>query len=193
MCIVNMMGASETPSAEDEVCNRLLQRVANGDRDALAKLFQIDAGRLLAIAKRILRRQELAEEVVQEAFVSAWRNAATFDSSRGTARAWMTTIIRNRALNLLRDNSRLEFMPTDEIVQFSESMEIAEQAYASLAEHNALKGCLEKLAPERRKSILLSYVVGYSHGEIAAELKVPLGTIKAWIRRSILALQECLS
>ena len=188
-----MMGTPENPSEEDEACNRLMIRVAKGDREAFGEFFQTDAGRLLAIARRILGRHELAEEAVQDAFVSAWRNAATFDANRGSARAWMTTIVRNRALNLLRDSGRLRFLPFDEIAQFSESAEIAEQAYSSLAEHDVLKGCLDKLEPERRKSILLSYVVGYSHGEIAAELKVPLGTIKAWIRRSVVALQECLS
>lgn len=188
-----MMGAFEKPPAEDDDCNRLMVQVASGDREALAKLFHIDAGRLIAIARRILRRPELAEDAVQEAFVSVWRNSAKFDPDRGSARAWMTTIVRNRALNLLRDSSRLEFMPLEKMVEFSERFEIAEQAYKSLAEHDALKGCLDGLEPERRKSILLSYVVGYSHGEIAAEMKVPLGTIKAWIRRSVLALQECLS
>ena len=72
---------------EDEP-DRLLQRVARGDRDALEKLFATEAGRLLAVARRIVRRMDLAEEVVQEAFVAAWKRAGQFDPARGSARGW---------------------------------------------------------------------------------------------------------
>lgn len=179
------------PPSDDE-CDRLLDRVRMGDREALGLLFETEAGRLIAIARRILRR-ELAEEAVQEAFVSAWRAAPAFDSGRGRARAWLTTIVRNKALNMLRDDARLDFMRDDELQSFQERGGGAMAAYAMLGEGNALRACLDQLEPQRRHSILLAYVLGYSHGEIAATLNTPIGTIKAWIRRGVIALQECLS
>lgn len=177
----------------DARCDDLLRKVGRGDRDALGMLFALDAGRLIAIARRIVRRRELAEEVVQESFVAAWRHAPRFDAARGRARAWLGTIVRNRALNLIRDDRRVDFASDEELDTYRGRADEAAAAYGRLGEGVALRRCLEALEPRRRNSILLSYVVGYSHGEIAAELDVPVGTVKAWIRRSVVALQECLS
>ena len=177
----------------DQTCAELIERVARGDRNSLGKLFAIEAGRLLAVARRILRRSDLAEEAVQEAFVSVWQRAASYDSSRGGARVWLTTIVRNRALNMLRDGSRIDHVDHHELESFADRSGDADAAYAALPDTEALKHCLEQLEPSRRRSILLAYVVGFTHGEIAAELKAPVGTVKAWIRRGTIALQECLS
>lgn len=177
----------------DVVCDRLLTRVAAGERQALGQLFKSEAGRLIAIARRIVRRQELAEEVVQESFVAVWRSAPSFDPARGRARAWLTTIVRNRSLNRLRDEARLEPLPSEDITDMQDRSGDADAAYAALGESDALRRCLEQLEAPRRRCILLAYVVGYSHGEIAAELKAPVGTVKAWIRRGVISLQECLS
>ncbi|HTV70302.1 MAG TPA: sigma-70 family RNA polymerase sigma factor [Rhizobiaceae bacterium] len=177
----------------DVFCDRLLTRVAAGERQALGQLFTSEAGRLIAIARRIVRRPELAEEVVQETFVTVWRSAPSFDPARGRARAWLTTIVRNRSLNRLRDEMRLELLPGEIITDMQDRSGDADAAYAALGESDALHRCLEQLEAPRRRCILLAYVVGYSHGEIAAELKAPVGTVKAWIRRGVISLQECLS
>lgn len=177
----------------DHFCDTLLTKVAQGDRDALGELFASEAGRLIAIARRIVRRRELAEEAVQEGFISAWRHAQRFDPARGSARAWLTTIVRNRALNMLRDGQRLTLVGDDDLHRHGDGESHAETAFAALDETDALKHCLGQLEEQRRKSILLAYVLGYSHGEIAAKLNAPIGTVKAWIRRGVIALQECLS
>jgi RNA polymerase sigma-70 factor (ECF subfamily) len=176
-----------------DTCEALIARIARGDQAALAALFQNEAPRLVAIARRVVRRAELAEECVQEGFIAVWRNAAMFDPARGAGRAWLTTIIRNRALNMLRDGARLDLLPMEELAAYGERQTIAEQAYDALPDGNALRSCLEQLEPARRQSIVMAYVVGFTHGEIAAELKAPVGTVKAWIRRGVIALQECLA
>lgn len=180
-------------NGRDDTCDRLLMQVRSGDRDALGTLFVSEAARLIAVARRILRRQELAEEVVQDSFIAAWKAAPSFDPSRGRARAWLTTIVRNRALNMLRDGARLDLAPHETIADYSDRSGDAETAYRALADSDALRNCLERLERQRRVSILLAYVLGYSHGEIALEMKAPVGTVKAWIRRGVIALQECLS
>ncbi|MDI6027187.1 sigma-70 family RNA polymerase sigma factor [Corticibacterium sp. UT-5YL-CI-8] len=177
----------------DQFCDGLLTRVARGDRDALGDLFNSEAGRLIAIARRILRRGELAEEAVQESFIAVWRNATRFDPARGNARAWLTTIVRNRALNMLRDGSRMDLVTEDEIADYQDRSGEAGIAYGTLGEGDALRHCLSQLEDKKRHSILLAYVVGFSHGEIAAKLDAPVGTVKAWIRRGVISLQECLS
>jgi len=171
----------------------LLQAIAGGDKAALARLFDAEAGRLVAIARRIVRRQDLAEEVVQDAFVAVWQRAGQFDSSRGGALGWLTTIVRNRALNLLRDGSRMDYHDGDTLAALSDRQADANWAFDALSEGDALKTCLGQLDEAKRRAILLCYVTGLNHGEVAATLGAPLGTVKAWIRRGTIALQECLS
>jgi RNA polymerase sigma-70 factor (ECF subfamily) len=179
--------------AVEDDASALMMRVARGDRAALSRLFTDEGGRLIAIARRIVRRPDLAEEVVQDAFVTAWQRADQFDASRGSARVWLTTIVRNRALNLIRDDSRLELHDADTLAEMGDREADADGAFERLAEGVALKRCLGGLEAPRRRAILLCYVTGLSHGEVAALLKTPLGTVKAWIRRGLVTLQECLS
>nr|WP_314258702.1 sigma-70 family RNA polymerase sigma factor [uncultured Devosia sp.] len=171
----------------------LLPRIAKGDRSALAGLFQSESGRLVSIAQRILRRRDLAEEAVQEVFVAVWQRAGQFDAQRGSARGWLTTMTRNRALNMLRDGSRMDYHDGETLADLGDRSLDAQQAFDSLADRDALRVCLERLDEPRRRAVLLCYVTGLSHGEAAATMSAPLGTIKAWIRRSVVSLQECLS
>lgn len=171
----------------------LLTRIATGDRAALAQLFDLEAGRLIAIAHRIVRRQDLAEEVVQDAFVAVWQRAAQFQPQRGSASGWLTTIVRNRALNLLRDGSRIDYHDGETLAVIGDRAADALNAFDALSERDALKACLSQLDEFKRRAILLCYVTGLNHGEVAATLNAPLGTVKAWIRRGTIALQECLS
>lgn len=176
----------------DGNCAALIERVAAGDRAALAGLFQLEGGRLLAVTRRIVRRTELAEEVVQDTFVAIWEKAALFDRARGSARGWLSTMARNRALNMIRDGKRMEYLEPEKLAAFGDADE-ADRAYETLPHGNDLRNCLSQLPPERRRSIVLAYVAGFTHGEIAARLKAPVGTVKAWIRRGMIALQECMS
>jgi RNA polymerase sigma-70 factor, ECF subfamily len=171
----------------------LLARIAKGERTALAELFGAEAGRLVAIAQRIVRRRDLAEEVVQDVFVAVWRKGESFDPSRGSARGWLTTVTRNRALNLIRNDARTDYHDSASLTDVSDRQLEALNAFDALAERNALRVCLEQLDESKRRAILLCYVTGLNHGETAATMRAPLGTVKAWIRRGVFALQECLS
>lgn len=143
---------------------------------------------MLGIATRILRRRDVAEEIVQEAFVRIWRNAASYDPELGSARSWLYAIVRNLALNALRDGKR-ELPLGDEFINNAQE---AESTMGRLAESSALRRCLERLDEARRTTLLLAYVGGFSHGEIAGRLGAPLGTVKTWIRRGLLSLRECM-
>ncbi|MBX3533029.1 MAG: sigma-70 family RNA polymerase sigma factor [Xanthobacteraceae bacterium] len=171
----------------------LIVACGRGDRAALRQIYQSEAGAMIGIAARIVKRRELAEEVVQEAFVTIWRNAARFDPSIGSGRAWLFQIVRNRALNMLRDSSRELPTEQDAIDAAVDADADSENAFERLANNSALKRCLDELEPRRRQGVLLAFVEGMSHGEIAAKLKVPLGTTKSWLRRSLIALRECMT
>ncbi len=165
---------------------------AAGDKGALNAIYAQEGARMLGVALRILKRRSLAEDAVQDAFVLVWRNAAKFDPAKGSGTTWLYTVLRNRALTILRTESRAEptEMPVGE--EIADEGENPEETIARLSDAEALKHCLEKLEPKRRMAIALTYVHGLSHGELAGRLGIPLGTIKSWLRRSLLTLRECL-
>jgi len=156
-------------------------------------LYDAEAGRLISVAQRIVRRRELAEEIVQESFIQIWQHAATYEASRGSALSWIFTIVRNRALNVVRDGRRLDLVEDDTLDMLRDRDAVIDDAFERLDEDSRLRRCLEGLESERRKGVLLAYVGGYSHGEIAGILGVPLGTAKSWIRRALAALKECMA
>jgi RNA polymerase sigma-70 factor (ECF subfamily) len=166
---------------------------AAGDRRALQRLYEEEAARMIAVAQRVVRRRELAEEVVQETFIQIWRKASSFDPAAGSARAWIYTIVRNRALNLVRDGRREDLAEPETLALMRDQDHPGEDAFGMLAESSRLKHCLETLDRDKRDSLLMAYVSGFSHGEIAGRLKVPVGTAKAWVRRGLVALKDCMS
>lgn len=170
-----------------------LSACGRGDRAALKALYEQEAGRMISVAQRIVRRRELAEEVVQDSFVQIWRNAGRFDPQLGSAKGWVYTILRNRALNLIRDGAREDLIDINTLERTRDDDADIEDAFERLSENSALRRCLEALEVEKRRSLLLSYVSGYSHGEIAALLHVPVGTAKSWVRRGLLAIRDCMA
>lgn len=163
-----------------------LARCAAGDRAALQVIYDSEAPRMIGIARRILFRQDLAEEAVHDAFLRIWRGAAGFDPRRGSARGWLYAVVRNRALSIHRNEHRYD--TSDEDVADVD----CDATLSRIPETSALRRCLERIDRPRRDVVVLAYVHGMSHGELAGRLKVPLGTVKSWVRRSLFALQECM-
>lgn len=178
----------DKPSTQAKETAAALRRCAQGDRPALRVVFENEASAMLGVAYRILRRRDLAEEIVQDAFVRVWQKAASYDPELGSPRSWLNAIARNLALNALRDGRRE--LPLNE--EIADRQRHAEEGATCLAENSALRRCLEGLDETRRACLLLAYVGGFSHGEIAGRLQAPLGTVKAWIRRGLLSLRECM-
>lgn len=178
-----------------QVLAAALARCASGDRQALRLLFESEAPRLVAIAQRILRRRELAEEAVQDAFVQIWRKAGQYAPDRGSARGWICAIVRNRALNLLRDGGREELAGNEAIAALRDADHLQEvrAAWLELDSRSRLRDCLGALDETKRTTVLMAYVSGFTHGEIAGRLGVPLGTAKAWVRRGLASLRECMA
>src|SRR5918911_44965 len=152
---------SPADSATEAQIAAAIARCAAGERAALRVIYDIEAGRMTGVARRLLRRQDLAEEAVQDTFMRVWRAARTFDPQKGSARTWLYAILRNSALSILRDEGRFT---SDEDKQ--ESAPMTESALALLPETSALRRCLERLDPERRAVVVLAYVHGLSHGEL---------------------------
>jgi RNA polymerase sigma-70 factor (ECF subfamily) len=171
----------------------LLQACARGERNSLREIYERECGAMIGVAMRIVRRRELAEEIVHDVFVQIWRHAKSFDPALGSGRAWMFAIVRNRSISALRTASRELPTEDEELTAAVDRGAESENAFDKLADGSALKRCLEHLEPRRRLGVLLAYVEGLSHGEIAARLGVPLGTAKSWLHRSLAQLRECLA
>ncbi|POA43779.1 RNA polymerase subunit sigma [Pseudomonas sp. MPR-ANC1] len=164
-----------------------LAACARGEQSALRDLYLQEGPRLLGVARRLVRDTALAEDIVHEAFIKIWNGAAGFDPARGSARGWMFSVTRHLALNLLRDQGRE--------TPFSEDHEVPthdDDAFDAHSHSARIHRCLEQLDAQRRRCILHAYVDGYSHAQISARLDTPLGTVKAWIKRSLNALRECM-
>ncbi|MEX3777353.1 sigma-70 family RNA polymerase sigma factor [Pseudomonas sp. MYb118] len=161
-----------------------LAACARGERQALRDLYVQESPRLLGVARRLVGDTALAEDIVHDAFLKIWAGAARFDPARGTARGWMFSVTRHLALNFIRDNQR----------EIQGDIDLHNEAGAFDAEvHSSrIHLCLEQLEPARRSCILHAYVDGYSHAQISHKLGTPLGTVKAWIKRSLTALRECM-
>ncbi len=166
---------------------------ARGERAALRRLYDAEARQMLGVALRIVRQRHLAEDVVHDAFIKVWDKARTFDAARGSARGWLYSVVRHCALNEVRNSGRQIAM--DEATLEAIDLQHAQQGGASMApgaEMGTLDNCLGQLDAAKRSSIVLAYVDGCTHAEIAQRLATPLGTVKAWIRRGLQSLRECM-
>lgn len=185
---------SRAPDALAVRLAELLAQCALKNQRAFADLYALTSAKLYGVALRILRRQDWAEEVLQECYVNIWNHAADYAVARSAPLTWMTSIVRNRCLDWLR-------RPQTEAT--GEEYEIAAEAWRddnpgpmeqlmASREAAALARCLEQLEARQRQSIMLAFFHGLSHSELASHMKQPLGTVKTWVRRGLERLRGCL-
>ena len=181
---------TDTASPPDDDPAHLLRRCAEGDRAALRRLYERFAARLHGIALRITGQPALAADATHDAFLQVWQQAGRFDAARGSGEAWLVSLARYRALDIVRRRGR--DILTDSVPEQADDSPDALAVLARGAEGAALRRCLAELEPDRRQLTVLAFVQGLSHSELAARLDAPLGTVKSWIRRALAALRVCL-
>lgn len=178
--------------ADEDDLDGLLALVAKRDRNALRAVYARQSTRLFGIAMAILRDRSAAADVIQDAFLKVWQRAGQFDPARGPAGAWLGQVVRNAALDAARARGR-EVL-TDDPSLGDGSVEATALDDLTTAEDGArLRACLGQLEDKPRQGILLAFVHGMSHPEVAERMAQPLGTVKSWIRRGLLSLRECLA
>lgn len=178
---------------QSEVLQALLADCARNDRAAFEQLYRLASPKLFSLCLAMLRRQDLAEEVLQDAFVQIWRDAASYDPGRAAPMTWMGVIVRHRALDLLR--RRRPEVSLDEyegIEEHVDSNPNPMEVVLGLSDNQALKRCLEALPERQRESIVEAFLRGLTHEQLSAVLATPLGTVKSWIRRGLGQLKRCL-
>ena len=171
---------------------RLLAAVADGDQAAFERLYAATRAKLYGVVLRILRRADLADEVMQEAYLKIWNSAGQFDPALASPITWMVTIARNRAIDLARKKRDVSVEETPGVLERAAESVDPLAARERSEELRRLLNCLGRLDPDERRLMLLAYYNGLSREQLAAKLGHPVNTIKTWLRRSILAVRECL-
>ena len=187
------------PTDRNQRLSDLLHACAQGREAAFQALYTEVSPQLFAVLLRILKRRDLAEEALQDAFVSVWRNAGSYSAEKGAPMTWLVSICRYRALDTLRRGRRevsIEPMLENEADEGAGLAEFASPAadtdLVSKAEQRRLDECLKRLNEGQQRSLKLAYFDGCTHEEIAINLKAPIGTVKSWVRRGLEGLKRCL-
>lgn len=185
------------PESPDSQLIALLDRVALSDASALRELYDLTSSKLYGVAVRVVTNREWAEDVLQEAFLNIWRIAGDYKASLSPPMAWMGLVVRSRGLDFLRrrTSERADVMKElDDVISDTvagdspnpmDTTQASEQAWA-------LHQCLSQLENKQREVVSLAYLRDLSHSELAEQLRLPLGTVKTWIRRGLEQLRGCM-
>lgn len=175
-----------------EEIERLISRVALGERSAFASLYDRTSGKLMGVCLRILKDRAAAEEAMQDTFVKVWKNADRYAANGLSPMTWLITIARNTAIDRLRKRR-----DTRDIDGLSDTLPAAgpspEAAAIAAGEARRIMACMDELPPDRREAVRGCYLGGLSYADLAQSFDVPLNTMRTWLRRSLIALRECMS
>lgn len=188
-----MSATLEAPVQEHDEPGRLLLATASGDAAAFEQLYRVTSPRLFGVCLRIVSQRSEAEDVLQEVFANVWRKAAQFDPTRASGVTWLTMMARNKSIDHIRANrsSRLSVAieHAEDVVETGPNAQVA----AEMAiEGHRLDVCLGELEAPRRQLIRTAFFEGNTYEELAQRSGTPLGTVKSWIRRSLVKLKACL-
>ncbi len=182
--------------SRQKVLARLMQKTARGDFQAFSMLYAMTSPQLYGVMLNITNYAQACEDLLQEVYLTVWRRADHYQPQKASVITWLVTIARNRTLDWLRSQGAgLEKMMADES---PEALDLAagntnpEQMADSASRETYLAACLDKLSPQQRQAIMLAYLEGHSHAELAERLSSALGTVKSWIRRGLEKLKLCL-
>jgi RNA polymerase sigma-70 factor (ECF subfamily) len=183
--------------AEDRLADQAaMGRMARGDHQALAELYDRHARPIFSLALRILQERSDAEDVVQEVFAQAWTQAARYDAARGSVAAWLLNMTRSRAIDRLRSKRARPDIAVDTVTPLDEiaADSVPQDAQLLSAEQVAkLRNALQELPALQRIALELAYYEGLTHAEIAGRLEQPLGTVKTRIRQAMITLRESMA
>lgn len=181
-----------TQELEQQQLFDLLAKASIRDQQAFKQFYDLTVKRAFSLALRMSGHQALAQDIIQEAYCNVWEKAKNYRPDKGAAISWLLAIVRYRALDAIRADSRrsstLETHSNDELLQFDhdsrDEFEIPQQD---------IRRCIKQLVPDQRESILQAFFNGLTHEELARHVAKPIGTVKSRIRRGLAQLRNCLS
>jgi RNA polymerase sigma-70 factor (ECF subfamily) len=185
--------APQPAAAPADTEEGLLQRVARGDESAFERLYDLVAPLVHGVVLGVVRNPALAEEVTQEVLVEAWRTAPRFDPGRGSARSWLLTMARRRAVDRVRSvQASLDRDAAVGARDVERDVDVVSEAVEIRLEQQQVRRCLDGLTEVQREAVSLAFYAGHSHREVAHLLEVPLGTVKTRLRDGLIRLRDCL-
>ena len=192
---MSVMALETTKSAQDQEWAQLIALTAQGDQRALATFYDRTSPQVFGLVLKILNNREEAEEVTLDVYTQVWRQAHTYDQTRGAPGAWLMTLARTRAIDRFRagavEHGRLESLDAVEFLISND--ETPEQDVEGRERRRYVQQALAILSEEQRQAIALAYFYGLSQSEIAQKLELPLGTVKTRIRLGMMKLREALA
>ncbi len=171
--------------------DRLMSRVALGDRAAFAALYSSSSPKLFAVCMRMMKDRHDAEEALQEVFIRVWQKARQQVSNAIPAEAWLVTVARNHCIDRLRVR-KPGSVPIEDAFDLADDAPGPEKMAVKRSEAGRIDACMEELEAERAEAVKAAYIDGLSYQELAEKYNVPLNTMRTWLRRSLLKLRECL-
>ncbi len=172
----------------------LLGRTALQDRRAFEKLYQITSPKLFGLLVRILKREDLAQECLQDAYVLIWNRAGDYRADKAAPMTWMSSIARYRALDLLRKRKHEVSLDSDDLSEVpDQDYELIDHQLMESENAQCLAKCMKILDIKQRSCLYMAYFEGCTHPEIASRVDAPVGSVKTWIHRGMRSLKECLS
>ena len=170
----------------------LLAAVAKGDRPAFERLYAATRAKLYGVVLRILRRHDLADEVMQETYLKIWNSAGQFDPALSSPITWMVAIARNRAIDLVRKKTEVSIDEDPAVLEIAADTPDPLARREMTEELRRLLACMGRLDEERRRLVLFAYYDGWSREQLAAKFDKPVNTVKTWLRRALIEIRECL-
>jgi RNA polymerase sigma-70 factor (ECF subfamily) len=185
-------GAAQDDTSKTAALNyeTALLECASGSQSAVGKIYAREKDKMRAMAFRIVHDRSRAEDVIHDAFAQILRYAKNFDPARGSARGWIYAIVRNTAFRVQQNSRRELALKADTLNAISAREQTLSNPASSIPDSMTLRTMLDQLEPKRRASLLLAIIDGRTHEEIAEYLRVPVGTVKAWIRRELVAMRR---
>jgi RNA polymerase sigma-70 factor, ECF subfamily len=174
-----------------EELGALLARVARGDQDAYAAVYDRTAGQVLGVVRAVVRDPAQSEEVTQEVLLDVWRSASRFDAALGSPTAWMMTLAHRRAVDRVRSEQRAAERER-RVASFSTAYDEVAEAVEARLDRERVRRCLGSLTELQRESVTLAYYGGYTYREVAGLLGVAIGTVKTRMRDGLIRLRDCL-
>jgi len=180
-----------SPADRDEL-NGLLIQTGRNDQKAFAELYKRTSSKLFGVCLRMLHDRGEAEEVLQETYSTVWRRASTFNPAKASAITWLVTLSRNKAIDRLRQHREELLGDPSRLNEIVDEQPTPAADAESSQEYQRLQHCLDELEPQQRDSVREAFFTGATYNELATRCMVPLGTMKSWIRRSLMQLRTCL-
>jgi len=170
----------------------LIAKVSLGDRKAFEALYDATSAKLFGVILRVLKDKSAAEDALQDTYLKIWKNANRYASNGLSPMTWLITIARNTAIDRRRSTK-----PTDDLADLEDTLVVAAEASPeataiAASEARRIAGCMEELGADRRNAVKGAYLHGQSYADLAAQFNVPLNTMRTWLRRSLIALRECM-